>query len=116
MRTRENNIRDAAVSRTAVLVTANIVAVGVYLIAASFGWVEREVEDISGASGGGAVVWFLHAGPVLLLSFFANFGYAVRSLIHWLRSGKQYFFWGAWLVVPAPWVLAVVYDFSRHGI
>jgi hypothetical protein len=116
MRTGEDNTSDLVFSRTAVLFTANIVAIGVYLIAASFGWVEREVADIPGASGGGAVVWFFLAGPVLILSFFVNFGCAVRSLIHRCRTGKHYFFWAAWIAVPGLWILAVAYDFSRHGV
>jgi hypothetical protein len=116
MKTRESNTSELVFSRTAVLFTANIVAVGVYLIAASFGWVEREVADIPGASGGGALVWFFLAVPVLILSFLVNFGCVVRALIHRYRTGTHYFFWAAWIAVPGLWALAVAYDFSRHGI
>jgi len=115
MRTRESNTSDAVSSRTAALVTANIIAVVIYLCAASSGWVEREVEDIPGASGGGTLTWFIFAVPVFLLSLVINFGCVVRSLIHRYRTGKWYFFWGAWIALPI-WALAVAYDFSRHGI
>ena len=115
MRNIENCAKRNVTSPTVVLIAANIIAVGIYLIAASFGWVERAAADIPGAAGGGAVVWFVFAVPVFLLSFVGNIGGGVLTLIHRYRTGHWHFFWWAWVAVLGLWTLAVAYDFSRHG-
>ena len=101
---------------TAILIAANFFAVVVYLTAASAGWVEREIENFPGAAGGGAIVWFIFAVPVFLLSLLGNFGCFLMALIHRRRTGQWRFFWWGWLAVVGLWLAAVAYDFSRHGV
>lgn len=116
MKPRETSTSEPVGLRTAALLATNIVALGLYLIAASFGWVERELANIPGSAGGGAIIWFFGAVPVFVLSFFLNFGCVIRALIHRYRTGTHYFVWPAWIAVPGLWTLTVAYDFSRHGI
>jgi hypothetical protein len=109
-------LNDQAIeTRTSVLVAVNIFAIVVYLLAASVGWVESEVADIPGASGGGALLWAMLAIPIFLMSLLVNLSAATWLLIYRWRYGQWYFLWGTFVVVPVPWILAVAYDFSRHG-
>lgn len=98
------------------LLAANFFALVVYLGAASLEWVEPGLEDVSGASGGGAFVWFLFAVPVLLLSFIGNLLCVFWTLIHRYRTGHWYFSWWASPTVLGVWILAVAFDYSRHGM
>lgn len=102
------------VSRTSIFVVVNIIGCALYLVAASFGWVEPEVAEIPGASGGGALVWFLFAVPIFLLFFLGNIGVFVWSCVQRYMRGA--WFLSKWsMVVPFIWLLAVFVDFSRHG-
>ena len=115
MTTKENSADERVVSSTIALISANVVAAAIYLIAASVGWVEPEVADVPGAAGGGAVVWFLFAVPVFLLSFLGNLSCLVLTTIHRYRKGQWRFFWWSWFAVLALWCMAVAFDFTRHG-
>lgn len=103
------------ISPTAVLIAVNSFALVLYLAAASSGWVGPEVESIPGASGGGALMWVLLAVPIFLLSFLGNVVAVVLTLIRRYRTGRWNISWWAWLAVLGLWVLAVAFDFSRHG-
>ncbi|MCS0585186.1 hypothetical protein NX784_26740 [Massilia pinisoli] len=103
------------ISPTAILIAVNFFAVVLYLAAASSGWVEPELESIPGASGGGAMVWFLLAVPIFLLSFLGNVVSLVFAVIRRFRTGCWNIAWWAWPAVLGLWVLAVAFDFSRHG-
>lgn len=115
MTTQEDSAVEKIISATTTLISSNVVAVVIYLIAASVGWVEPEVADVPGAAGGGALVWFLLAVPVVLLSLLGNLGCLVLTIIHRYRKGQWRFFWWAWFAVLALWCMAVAFDFSRHG-
>jgi hypothetical protein len=100
---------------TGALIGSNAVAIGIYLIAASAGWIDPELKDVPGAAGGGAVVWFLLAVPIFFVSLLGNGACAVIALIRRNRNGRQSFFRWSWLAVLAMWLVAVALDFSRHG-
>ena len=103
------------ISRTAVLIAVNFFAVVLYLAAASVGWVEPELESVPGASGGGAIAWFFFAVPIFLLSFLGILISVVLTVIQRYRTGRWNISWWAWPAVLGLWVLAVAFDFSRHG-
>jgi hypothetical protein len=106
---------EQSVSPTKILLAANSFGIVVYLAAASVGWVEPELQNIPGAAGGGAVVWFFFSVPVLLLSFLSNLLCVFLTVIHRYRTGYWYFLWWAWPAVLGMWISAVAFDFSRHG-
>src|SRR5471030_3473314 len=107
-------IRISRERRTVFLVVANIAALLLYMFIASATWVEPELADVAGASGGDAVIWVLGALPILLFLSVVNIAGLIWSTIVRYRNGQWHFVWGAWSV-PAIWGLAVAYDFSRHG-
>lgn len=102
-------------TRTKALAITNVVAVLCYLIAASLSWVEPELADVPGASGGAPFVWFLLAVPVFLLSVLSNFIGLSWALIYRWRRGQPYFYWPVWIFIIILWVAAVALDYSRHG-
>jgi len=95
-------------------VAVNTIGAVLYLFAASVGWVEPELADIPGASGGGAVIWFLFAVPVFFLFFLANIGTLVWACIHRFRNGGWLISKWGWFV-PLIWLLAALLDFYQHG-
>lgn len=107
--------REMLLSWTTTLLAANLFAIVVYLAVASLGWVEPELQEFPGATGGGAVVWFFFAVPVLLLSFLGNLLCILWAVIRRYRTGYWYFLWWAWPAVLSMWISAVAFDFSRHG-
>jgi hypothetical protein len=115
MSVKQEHSASSVALRTRWFVAVNAIGIALYLFAASFGWVERELADIPGASGGGAVVWFLFAVPVLLVFFLANLGAFCYSCIRRYRTGAWPISMLAWSVLII-WGLAIWLDFSRHGV
>ena len=101
-------------TRTAWWLLANVAAAGAFLGVASFSWIEPELADYPGASGGAALVWFMTAVPVLLVSGIGNFGVLAWSALHRRRVGKWPFGGGGWLI-PVLWLAVLLLDNSRHG-
>jgi len=98
----------------------NLVGVIVYLEFATQGWVEPEVADIPGASGGGAIMWGLTAMPTLLAFIAIDVLWLIFEIVVYLtrktwRLGLVFLIIPA-LVVPAMWAIAVHIDYSHHGV
>jgi hypothetical protein len=92
----------------------NLIGTFTFLVVASRSWIEPELANIPGASGGQGLVWFLTVAPILL--FFvvfniATFGWA--STRHF-RKGAWPLYKLAWLSVPI-WLCAVFVDNMHHG-
>lgn len=102
-------------SLTTKWVVINVAGVVLYLLGASNGWVEPELAEMPGAAGGGALVWFFIAIPILLSFVLLNSGAILWSCIRRYRSGSWPMTMWVW-VVPLVWLLAVWLDFSQHGV
>jgi len=99
---------------TAWWLLANVVVAGAFLGVASFSWIEPELADYPGASGGAAVVWFMTAVPLLLVSGIGNLGVLAWGGVRRHRAGAWPFGVGAWLI-PLIWLAVLLLDNSRHG-
>jgi hypothetical protein len=97
-----------------VWLAANLLVAGAFLVVASHTWIEPELAEVPGASGGAGVVWFLTAVPVFAIATLLNLGALVWCCIARLRRGAWPATWLSWLVVLV-WVVALLFDNSRHG-
>jgi hypothetical protein len=95
--------------------TANLVGVVIFLSwSASCCWVELELQDVPGASGGSPIVWVL--GPFILcvVCILADFVWAVIALINGFRKRQ-------WLPLISPfvmlgvWTAAFILDGVHHA-
>jgi hypothetical protein len=93
---------------------ANLFAAILYLGVASISWIEPELAEFPGASGGAGLVWFMTAVPVFLLSVALNLGALARAYAIRRREGLWPASGWAWLLVLL-WILALYLDNSRHG-
>jgi hypothetical protein len=92
----------------------NLSGAAVFLFVASFSWVEPELANIPGASGGSPIVWFLTAVPIFALFVALNFAALVWAASFRTRQGwwpLSHWYW-VWLPI---WLFAAVFDGVHHG-
>ena len=100
--------------RTVWYLAVNTVGAFVFLLIASRSWIEPELADVRGASGGQGLVWFLTVAPVLLLFLLLNASTLVWAGVsrsrqrHWPLSKLS------WLSI-AIWLCALLVDNAHHG-
>ncbi len=94
---------------------ANVIGMGIFLRwSKSCCWIEPELKDVPGASGGAAIIWALGPLPVLLAFVLANFawGIIVENRSPPERRWKS-------IVVPmvilSGWVASFAFDGLHHG-
>jgi hypothetical protein len=96
-------------------VAANVVGAALFLAVASISWIEPELAEVPGASGGAGIVWGLSALPVFAVCTLLNLVALAWACM--ARRGQ-----GAWPVSSLAWVSVFVWlaalalDNSRHGI
>jgi hypothetical protein len=100
--------------RTAWWLSANAAAACAFLAVASLWWIEPELADIPGASGGAGVLWFMTAVPIFVVSSVGNFCTFGWALLRRRSAGNWPFGLGAWLI-PLLWLAVIIFDSSRHG-
>ncbi|OIR01850.1 hypothetical protein GALL_161520 [mine drainage metagenome] len=103
-------------SLTGWLILLNVVGAIAYLVVGSrLWWIEPELADVPGASGGAAFIWF----PVSMY-FACAFGIAnfAALLCHFLalyrRRGQKLSIYT--LSIPVIWMLTIWIDYRHHGI
>lgn len=105
-----------------IMLIANLLGAAIFLWVASKSWIEPQLQDYPGASGGSASVWFFSAMPVFLVfalldfvvlmwAIFRTVQYSRLTDVWWLLSEL----WWLWVSMPIWWT-AFVLDNSRHGI
>ncbi len=93
---------------------ANLAGIVAFLRLASVTWIEPELKDFPGASGGAAIVWGLTALPVFLAFTLANL---IWSAIE-IRGALKTHDWRPLLfsvLTLAAWIVAFVFDGVHHG-
>src|SRR4051812_27578442 len=104
------------ITRTSiVLLVLNGIGVITYLVFASHCWIEPELADFPGASGGAPIVWGLTALPLLLVFLVLDSIWASFLGVAYFRRTTTAIH-PALLLVPITWGIAIYIDFSRHGI
>jgi hypothetical protein len=92
----------------------NLAGIALFLAAASVSWIEPELADVPGASGGDAFVWFATAVPVLGRFLIGNLAWLVFSLSDWSSGKFTPLAFGA--LISACWIAAYLFDNAHHGI
>lgn len=95
--------------------TANSVGVLLFLILASSAWIEPELANVPGASGGAAFGWFATAVPVFVGFAIAHLVMAVKA-IRAIASRRA---WGPLLALTFTavlWAWTLWFDNLHHGI
>ena len=92
----------------------NLAGIAVFLTAASLSWIEPELANVPGASGGDAYVWFVMAVPVLVLFIMANLAWLAASLGSHASNKPMSLVFGA--LIFACWIAAYLFDNLHHGI
>jgi hypothetical protein len=100
---------------TLLWMATNAVGIAAFLALASESWIEPELADVPGASGGQAFVWAMTALPVLVFFSIANLGWLLVALGRSLLSQSLKPAISPSLVMVL-WVLAFIYDGAHHGI
>jgi hypothetical protein len=93
----------------------NVIGIFAYLGYASDCWIEPELANVAGASGGAAIVWGISAYPILLLFFALNSIWVFVASFRYFRK-KIWTLHPVVLLVPIMWDVAIHVDFSHHGI
>jgi len=98
----------------------NVIGVIVFLHFATQEWIEPELADVPGASGGDAMAWGVTALPTLLAFIVIDVMWVIYECVVYLtrkmwRLGL-YFLAIPLAVVPLMWAIAVYVDNSPHGI
>ena len=92
----------------------NAIGIVVFLALASRAWIEPELADVPGASGGDAFVWAGLVFPVLGFVALAHIAFAAVALRRLVKA-KQ---WGepAVLILSSiAWFVALLFDIAHHG-
>jgi hypothetical protein len=101
-------------SLTSILIVLNAVVAGGYLVlAAKAWWIEPELVDIPGASGGAPMIWFLASLWTFGLLVLLNGSAAIFQCYVYLKR-KEWKFGVAALLIPVLWSATLMIDFSHH--
>jgi hypothetical protein len=93
---------------------ANLAGVFAFLMLAYPTWIEPELKDYPGASGGAGVVWALTALPVFLGFFFANLIWAGLATYEASKGrGRTPMILASATLVA--WIAAFIFDGAHHG-
>jgi hypothetical protein len=103
-----------SIVRTVWYLAANVVGACAFLLIASRSWIEAELADIPGASGGQAFVWFISIAPILLLFVSLNVTTVCWAIVSRFRHGLWPLSKLCWLSVPV-WLCVVFVDSAHHG-
>jgi hypothetical protein len=96
-------------------VFANLTGMAIFLRwSASCCWIEPELKDVPGASGGAAFVWALGPLPILVAFMLADFGWAAVVEIR-SSPGRRLKPLAIPLLVIVGWAVAFVFDGLHHG-
>ena len=104
----------AIIDRWWIWAGANLIGVAAFLHVASQTWIEPELANERGASGGEAIVWGMSALPILLLFFLAHFAMGFLAHNQRERSGS----WRGEIFVGVTflcWAAAIYFDNAHHG-
>lgn len=97
-----------------VWLAANVIGIATFLYLASFFWIEPELADVPGASGGAFIGWALFAAPVALVFGIANLGWLMVTLFRLRR--REWFPSICAMAMLAAWYGAYLFDNAHHGI
>ena len=97
------------------MMVINAIGIICYLWLASVCWMEPELANVPGASGGAPIVWGLTALPVLGLFCILDIFWFLFACGIFLTKKRWILAPSFWLV-PLCWAVAVFIDFSQHGI
>jgi hypothetical protein len=99
---------------TSTLIVLNVsLAVGYLVIGSNAWWMEPELADVPGASGGGPFVWFVTSLWALGLLVLINGAAGLFQLYMYLKRKEGKFGWAV-LLIPVLWAATVIIDFSHH--
>ncbi|MBV1688023.1 hypothetical protein KRR38_10135 [Novosphingobium sp. G106] len=104
-----------ALNRWWLWLASNMIGIGIFLYLGAQTWMEPELADIPGASGGEFVVWGITALPIFLLFFVAHFAFGFGA--H--RQRKSDGIWHGYLFLGSTlfcWIAAFLFDNAHHGI
>lgn len=93
----------------------NAIGVAAFLVAASQTWVEPEVADVPGASGGGPLVWGLEALSIFVAFVLLNLCALVWVYLIRRHSASRSIGLAAMVSLPV-WLIAFAVDHLRHGV
>lgn len=94
---------------------ANLCGIAFFLALAVKTWIEPEVADVPGASGGESIVWGFSALPVFLVFMAAHF-------VAGFRADREVANRNSWrgtifvLLTFCLWIAAFVVDNAHHGV
>jgi hypothetical protein len=103
------------IDRWWIWVAANLIGLAVFLHIAAQTWIEPELANEAGASGGEFIVWGMSALPILILFFLAHFAMSFVAHHQRKRSGS----WRGEIFVVVTflcWISAFYFDNAHHGI
>jgi hypothetical protein len=110
----EGVLKDGIHMAAGTVVLLNVVGIVAFLVSASDTWIEPELADVAGASGGSGIVGGLTALPIFL-------GFGLLDLLWVLfvclvcpRKEIWRIGW-AFLSLAVTWAVALYFDNSRHG-
>ncbi len=96
------------------MLALNATGIFAYLSFAKPCWIEPELADFPGASGGASIIWGLTAFPILLLFLLLNSLWVLVIGIAYLRHRGTAIQPALWLALVL-WGVAIYVDFSHHG-
>jgi hypothetical protein len=109
-----------ASARLICMILLNAFGVILFIGFASQCWIEPELANEPGASGGDAMVWGVTALPILAAFVLIDFLWLIFECIAYLmkktwRLGLAFLVIPV-LVVPVMWAIAIYVDNSHHGM
>ncbi len=93
----------------------NAIGIVVFLALASRAWIEPELADVPGASGGDAFVWAGLVFPVLGFVALAHIVFAAVALRCFIKA-KQWGGAAVLLLSSIAWFVALLFDNMHHGM
>ena len=97
-----------------IAIAINVIAIAVYLsIARQSWWLVPELQQIPGASGGGAFIWFLTTCYTILIVGGLNLSIISLHLYSKYKKWSVRLDWSVILIIPL-WILAIYVDYSHH--
>jgi len=93
----------------------NLIAIVAFMLVASNEWIEPELADVPGASGGAGIVWVLVVFPIFLGCGLLDLMWVI--LVCFVCKWKEMWRLGlAFLPILAVWLGALYVDGLHHGI